>query len=140
MVLSVSHSIERLEMLEDAEVKNFIGEYKPHYPLLDIHNPVTYGPVAFHDYYFECKRQQIERHAVRQRCDSEIGKKYGRMSGREYGFFAPYKLEDAEIAIAGDWLGLRHYTRDGGSIAAKRDKAGLLKPPLLPTFPGAGNR
>ncbi len=47
-------------MLEDAEVKNFISEYKPHYPLLDIHNPVTYESVAFHDYYFECKRQQIE--------------------------------------------------------------------------------
>ncbi|MDP3014464.1 MAG: hypothetical protein Q8M92_09495, partial [Candidatus Subteraquimicrobiales bacterium] len=50
----VSHSIERVEFLDDEVVKKFIGEYKPTYPLLDVDNPVTYGPFdGLGGFYFE---------------------------------------------------------------------------------------
>jgi pyruvate ferredoxin oxidoreductase alpha subunit len=48
------------KIFDDSDVKDFIGEYKPVYPLLDVDNPVTYGPLDFYDYYFEHKRQQVE--------------------------------------------------------------------------------
>jgi len=54
----ISHSIENLEMLSDQQAKDFIGEYIPFYPLLNIKKPVTYGPLDLQDYYSEHKRQQ----------------------------------------------------------------------------------
>jgi len=42
----ISHSIERIEYLNDEVVKKFIGEYKPLYPLLDIDHPKSYGPLV----------------------------------------------------------------------------------------------
>src|SRR4030066_841207 len=39
----ISHSIERMEYLEDAEVKNFVGEFKNFLPLLDLEKPKSYG-------------------------------------------------------------------------------------------------
>ncbi|HJX06276.1 MAG TPA: pyruvate ferredoxin oxidoreductase, partial [Candidatus Nanoarchaeia archaeon] len=54
-----SHCVETAEVLDDETVKNFIGTYTPHYPLLDVDKPVTYGPLDLFDYYFEHKRQQL---------------------------------------------------------------------------------
>ena len=47
-----SHGLERVEVYDDAEVKDFVGQYKSAHPLLDWRNPVTYGPLDFYDYYF----------------------------------------------------------------------------------------
>src|SRR3972149_3209507 len=56
----ISHSIERVEYIDDNDVKNFVGEYKPLYPLLDIHNPKSFGPLILTDLYHEYKRAQHE--------------------------------------------------------------------------------
>ncbi len=56
----ISHGVEAVELLPDDVVKSFVGQLKPLYPLLDVENPVTYGPLDLYDYYFEHKRQQIE--------------------------------------------------------------------------------
>ncbi len=131
----ISHSVERLELLDDAEVKDFIGEYKPHYPMLDIHNPVTCGPVQFYDYYIEQKRQQAEAMRCAKDVILDIGKKYGRLTGREYGFIVPYKLDDAEFAIVaiGSSCGTIRVAVD--QLRAKGIKAGLLKIRCFRPFP-----
>jgi len=59
----ISHSIERLEYLEDEEVENFVGEFKQLNPLLDIEHPVSYGPLILTDYYMEFKKAQSEVNA-----------------------------------------------------------------------------
>ncbi|MBD3306860.1 pyruvate ferredoxin oxidoreductase, partial [candidate division KSB3 bacterium] len=131
----ISHSIERLEMLADEEVTDFLGEYKPHYPLLDIHNPVTYGPVAFHDYYFEHKRQQVEAMRCAKDVILDIGRKYGKLSDREYGFFVPYRLDDAEVAVVaiGSACGTIRVAVD--QLRQQGIKAGLLKIRCFRPFP-----
>lgn len=96
---NTSHTIERLEVLEDAEVQEFIPAYRPAYPLLDLNHPVTYGGFFLQDYYTETKRQQREgmTHAVR--VIREVGEAFGRQAGRFYGLFEAYRLEDARVAI-----------------------------------------
>jgi pyruvate ferredoxin oxidoreductase alpha subunit len=54
-----SHGMERVEVYGDSEVKAFVGEYQPEWPLLDLEHPKTYGPLDFYDYYYEHKRQQM---------------------------------------------------------------------------------
>ncbi|MFI5341053.1 MAG: pyruvate ferredoxin oxidoreductase [Candidatus Methylomirabilales bacterium] len=97
---TISHSIERMEILSDREVQAFVGTYKPRSPLLDIDRPVTYGALDLQDYYIEHKRQQreaLDRHALRVIC--EVGTEFGALSGRHYDVFEAYRLDDAELGV-----------------------------------------
>ncbi len=131
----ISHSIERMELLEDKQVQEFIGEYQSHYPLLDTEHPVTYGPLALQDYYSETKRQQTEAMEQAKPVILKIGKKFANAFGRDYGFFEAYRLEDAQIAMVA--MG-----SSAGTVKAVVDdlrstgvKAGLLKLRTFRPFP-----
>lgn len=94
-----SHSLMDAEVLDDVHARGFVGEFQPYYPLLDIKNPVMYGPVDLFDYHMEHKRQQ--RQAMDNAYDviKDVGNEYGDLSGRPYGLVRPYRLDDAEIAL-----------------------------------------
>lgn len=132
----ISHSIERVEYLEDEEVKRFVGEYKPVYPLLDVEHPVSYGPLILPDLYMEYKRLQHE--IIWNRVKPvvlQVAEEFYKLSGRRYGLFDAYRLEDAEIAMvilnsaAGTAKDVVDEMRNRGI------KAGLLKPRLFRPFP-----
>jgi pyruvate ferredoxin oxidoreductase alpha subunit len=131
----ISHSIERAEYLEDSEVKNFVGEYKTLNPLLDIDNPKSYGPLILPDLFHEYKRAQHEVTTKVKDVVLDIAKEFEKISGRKYGLFETYRLEDAEIALvilnsaAGTSKDVVDEFRDRGI------KAGLLKPRLFRPFP-----
>ena len=57
------------------------------------------GPLALFDFYFEVKRQQAEAMKNAKDVILDVAKEYKDLSGREYGLFESYKLDDAEIAI-----------------------------------------
>jgi pyruvate ferredoxin oxidoreductase alpha subunit len=123
----ISHCMEKIEMLEDEEVKAFIGEYRPATNLLDVENPVTIGALDLQDYYFEHKRQTAE--AMRQAPEiiAEVAREFAAKTGREYGFFEKYKVEDAEqvLVALGSSAGTTKAVID--ELRAKGVKAGLLK-------------
>lgn len=131
----ISHSIERMDLLDDQQVKDFIGECKTRHPLLDLDNPVTYGPLELQDYYSETKRQQSEAMELAKPVILEIGKKFAKAFGREYGFFEGYKLEDAEVAVVamGSSVGTVKVVVD--QLRAKGIKAGVLKLRMFRPFP-----
>ncbi len=131
----ISHSIESMEFLPDDVVRDFIGEYKPKNPLLDIENPVTMGPLVLPDYFMEFKRQQHEAMLHVKDVVLEVAKEFEKVSGRSYGLFEEYRLDDAELAIvvlnsaAGTCKDVVDEYRDRGV------KVGLLKPRLFRPFP-----
>jgi pyruvate ferredoxin oxidoreductase alpha subunit len=96
---TISHAIERVELLEDAPVKTFLGAYRPSFPLLDVAHPVTYGAVDLQDYYTEHKRQQAEAMAAARGVIRREAERFAKLSGRKYGSFATHKLEDAEVGV-----------------------------------------
>ena len=53
-----SHGVENVEIFPDETVRKFAGEYKPEKYLLNLKDPVTFGPLQLTDYYFETKRRQ----------------------------------------------------------------------------------
>ncbi|HDN79887.1 MAG: pyruvate ferredoxin oxidoreductase [Chloroflexi bacterium] len=130
------HGVERVEVLEDQAVKDFIGEYTPKYSLLDIDNPKTFGAWAFYDYYFEFKRQQTEALSKVPKVVEEVGQEYGKLTGRYYGLFDPFEMDDAEIAI----VVLSSAAGTARTVVRKLRKEGvkigLLKPRLYRPFPG----
>ncbi len=130
-----SHGMERVEIYEDADVKAFAGEYKPQWPLLDLENPKTFGPLDFYDYYYEHKRQQVEAMKHAQGVVLEVAKEFNKKFGRDYGLFETYKLEDAEVAIvvANSTAGTTKAVVD--QLRGEGLKVGLLKPRLFRPFP-----
>jgi len=95
----ISHSAERAEILEDEQVADFIGDFKIEHSLLDIENPVTYGPLDLFDYYFEHKRQQVDAIERAIPVIEEVGKEYGKLSGRSYGLIEEFNMEEADMVI-----------------------------------------
>lgn len=131
----ISHSIERIEYLDDEVVKNFVGEYKQLYPLLDVEHPVSYGPLILPDLYMEYKRAQHEVMTRVSKVVLDVASDFEKVSGRKYGLFESYRLDDAEIALvilnsaAGTAKDVVDEFRDRGI------KAGLLKPRLFRPLP-----
>ncbi|MBU1178120.1 pyruvate ferredoxin oxidoreductase [Patescibacteria group bacterium] len=132
---STSHSAENMRILDDAIAKNFVGEFKPHKPLLNFSQPMTYGPVALPDTYFEVKRQQIEAMRTAKKKYLEIGAELSKITGNQYPYFEEYKLKDAEVAIvtSSSTAGTIKEIIDGRR--AKGEKVGLLKIKLYRPFP-----
>lgn len=130
-----SHGVEGLELFEDKLVKDFIGEYKPDYPLLDVEHPVTYGPLDLPDYYFEHKRQQSEAMKGALRIIPDLFKEFEKAFGKKYDFIDTYKLEDADMAIVA--LSSTAGTARGvvDELRAQGIKLGLLRPRVFRPFP-----
>jgi len=131
----ISHSIERIEYLEDGEVANFIGNFKELNPLLDMEHPVSYGPLILPDYYMEFRKAQDEVESKVSMVVLEAAKDFEKISGRKYGLFETYRLDDAEIGIVilNSAAGTSKDTID--EFRNRGIKAGLLKPRLYRPFP-----
>jgi pyruvate ferredoxin oxidoreductase alpha subunit len=131
-----SHGLERVEIFDEKEIRDFIGTYKPQVTtLLDIDNPVTYGPLDFYDYYYEHKRQQVEAMEHAQPVIIKVGKEFGKKFGRGYGLFETHRLEDAEVAIVvlSSTAGTTRVVVD--RLREQGLKVGLLKPRVFRPFP-----
>ncbi len=131
----ISHGMERIEILDDAAVKNFVGEYKPEHYLLNLEEPITVGALDLPDYYFEHKRQEIEAMRNSAPIISDVGGLYQKISGRSYGLFEKYMLDDAECAIVamGSTAGTAKVAID--NLRSRGLKAGLLKLRVFRPFP-----
>lgn len=131
----ISHTVERVEVLDDGKARDFVGEFNSKYSLLDLSNPVTMGPLDFHDFYFEHKRLQVEGMEKARAVVRDIGKEYEALSGRSFDYFESYRMEDAEIAVValgsavGTARGVVDELRDEGK------RVGLLKLRVFRPFP-----
>ena len=131
-----SHSIENIELEEDSEVKKFVGEYHPKHYLLNKQEPIAVGPLDLQAYLFEHKAQQAEALKNAKKVILDVSKEFEAWTGRHYGLFEEYKLDDAEIAIVcmNSTAGTTKYVVD--NLRAKGIKAGLLKIRVYRPFPG----
>lgn len=130
-----SHAVDNLELLPDEVVKKFVGQYKPEHPLLNIDDPISVGPLVLPDYFFEMKMQQYQATERAHDVILEVAKEFEKISGRKYGFFEEYKMEDAErvIVVMSSTAGTTKAVVD--QLRAKGEKVGLLKPRVMRPFP-----
>ena len=130
-----SHSIENIELIEDDKVKEFVGEYHPEHYLLNSKEPIAVGPMDLQAYLFEHKYQQAEAMRNAKKVILEVAKDFEKMTGRKYGLFEEYKLEDSEIAIVcmNSTAGTTKFVVD--KLRKQGIKAGLLKIRVFRPFP-----
>jgi pyruvate ferredoxin oxidoreductase alpha subunit len=144
---TLSHTLENVRVLGDNVVKRFVGTRQLPTVLthdgrtvpykLDPANPMTMGPVAMPNYYFEFKRQQEEAMRNALRIITQVHEEYGKLSGRYYGngLIEEYQIDDAEIAIVciGSTAGTVKTVVD--ELRLNGVKAGLLRIRAFRPFP-----
>ena len=57
------------------------------------------GPLDLPPHYFEHKRQQAEAMRDAKRVILEVAEEYEKLTGKKYGLFEEYRMEDAEVGI-----------------------------------------
>ena len=130
-----SHAIENIELLDDETVKNFVGEYEPENYLLNAKDPMAVGPYSVSPYYFEAKRNQAEAVSHVREVVKAVAAEYEKISGRSYGLFEEYRMEDAEYAIViiSSATGTAKVVVD--ELRNEGRKVGLIKIRLFRPFP-----
>ena len=130
-----SHAIENISLLEDQEIRDFVGAYRAENPMLDTDNPVTYGAMTLPDCYIEFKYQQSQAMIRAKDAAVEVMKDFSKRFGREYGLFETYRLEDADTAIVilNSAAGTTKVAID--ELRKQGKKVGLLRPRLFRPFP-----
>jgi len=143
----VSHTLENVNALTDEAAKKFVGERVIPNVLthegkmvpfkLDPDNPMTMGPIALPNYYFEFKRQQEEAMKNAFSVIKQVHDDYAVVSGRSYGnaLIEEYKLDDAEVAVVcvGSASGTAKTVVD--ELRAEGSKVGLLRLRTFRPFP-----
>ena len=144
---TLSHTLDNVLTFPDETVKGFVKTRQ--FPVvlthegktvpfkLDPETPMTMGPIAMPNYYFEFKRQQEEAMKNALQVIRDVHDEYAQLSGRSYGdgLLERYRLEDAETAIVclGSTAGTVKTVVD--ELREKGIKAGLLKIRTFRPFP-----
>lgn len=131
-----SHAVENIELLETDVVKKFIGEYNPEHYLLKKENSLAVGPYDVSPYYMEHKVMEAEAMKAAKERILEVAEAFYLISGRRYGLFEEYRMEDAELAIVlmGSSAGTAKAAVD--KLRENGVKAGLIKVRVFRPFPG----
>ena len=88
-----SHAVENIELLEDEEVRNFVGEYEPEEFLLNPGKPIAVGPYSVTSYAMEAKKNQEIALENAKDAVLKVAKEFKKISGRSYGLFEEYKTK-----------------------------------------------
>jgi pyruvate ferredoxin oxidoreductase alpha subunit len=132
---NTSHCVENLDILDKKTVQKFVGEYKPKNYLLDIKNPVTFGPLALQNSYFDFKVDQEKAMQDSEKEYEKVAKEFEKISGRKQNYFEEYRTKDAEniIVVMGSVAGTIKDVVD--NLRVKGQKVGVLKINLFRPFP-----
>lgn len=94
-----SHCVERINVLNDNDVKKFVGEAPVRRNLLNFKDPITLGPLQLTDSLFETK---IEQYEAMKKVPSVFKKIAGQLSGltkKNYNVVEKYRSNDAEAIL-----------------------------------------
>jgi len=142
----VSHTLQDVAVLPDDVVNAFVGRRR--LPLidvmgqkvpykLDVEHPLTMGPLALYDYYFEHKRQQEDAMKNAKEVIMKVHDEFAQLTGRTVGdgLIQPHRMDDAEMALIclGSTAGTTRTVVN--ELRAKGVRAGLVKVRAFRPFP-----
>ncbi len=132
----LSHITERLEVLPDESVKNFVGTWEPKYPLAtDEEVVVAYPGIAGSDYYAEIKESQMDGMRAAESLFEEVSVELAALTGVKLNQIEAFHLDDAEVVLV--VLGSASGTMYDkiSDMRARGVKAGLLTIKVFRPFP-----
>jgi len=130
----LTHTMERIEVLEDWEVDSFLPPRN--FNLIDFSDPVGIGPIATPDEYIKYRYEAKKAMDRAKGVIEEIMREYEKLSGRkQYGLVECYKCEDAKYVFVtmGAWSGDAKVAVD--RLRNEGLEVGLLKIRVFRPFP-----
>jgi len=130
----LTHTMERLNTLDDATVDSFIPERD--FNIIDFDKPIGIGPIATQDNYIKYRYKAMQAMERSKEVIEEVSKEYSTLSGREqHGLIEFYKCDDADYIIVamGAWAGDARVAVD--ELRSKGIKIGLAKLRVVRPFP-----
>lgn len=130
-----SHAVMNIELLEDQEVRDFVGEYHPEEFLLNPGKPIAVGPYSVTSYAMEAKKNQELALEKSKEVILEVAGKFEALSGRSYGLFEEYRTKDADyiMLLMGSAAGTAKQAVD--DLRAQGKKVGVIKLRVFRPFP-----
>jgi pyruvate ferredoxin oxidoreductase alpha subunit len=130
-----SHAVENIELMEDAPIKEFVGEYCPEEYMLNPGKPVSVGPYSVSNYVMEGRKNQLIALENAKQVILDVADEYAQISGRQYGLFEEYRTEDADyiMLLIGSAAGTAKEAVD--ELRAQGKKVGVLKLRVFRPFP-----
>ncbi len=131
-----THAMERCELLDDATVAAYVGDYTPLYPLINGDTAVGQGMFAsLGGAYFEIKK--AERAAIDASVPSikEMGDAWAQVCGRGFDFIDSWECEDADyiLVVLGSAAG--NARAAARQLRAEGIKAGVARIRVYRPFP-----
>jgi pyruvate ferredoxin oxidoreductase alpha subunit len=96
---TITHSAEPVRLLDDGDVRRFVGDYRVPSPLLDLRDPTSQGPFAMPDSYFELRHQQVAAMAAAMPVFDALAAELETLTGRSLRLVEPYRLGGAERVV-----------------------------------------
>lgn len=130
-----SHAVENIELMEDAPVKEFVGEYQPEEYMLNPGKPVSVGPYSISNYVMEGRKNQLIALENAKQVILDVADEFAQISGRQYGLFEEYRTEDADyiMLLIGSAAGTAKEAVD--ELREEGKKVGVLKLRVFRPFP-----
>ena len=137
---TITHAAEPVTLLPDEAVRAFAGPYPADRSVLDAGHPLTHGPFAMPDYYFELRRQQTAALLAAHDVHTDVGAEFERLSGRCLAPYEAYRLDGADraIVVLGSSAGTVKDVVD--ALRADGEHVGLLKIRSFRPFPAEALR
>jgi len=131
----LTHATERMTPVDDKDVKKFVGEFKPLYPLLDVKHPISHNLLDGPPFYFPHKYQMVLAMNHVPKVANEVFSEFAKLTGRKYSIVEEYKCEDADcIAIVlGSAFGTIKEAVD--QLRKEGKKVGVAMPRLFRPWP-----
>ena len=133
----LSHAIERVTMVDTDDVKDFVGEYEPLYPLLDVKHPLSHGNMDGPDFYYPHKYQTVLAMDKALEVAEDVFKDFAKLTGREYHLVEEYLCDDADyVAVV---LGSSYGTMKAAVDKMRENglKVGCIMPRVYRPWPEA---
>lgn len=131
-----SHAVENITLMETEDVKKFVGTYEPEHFLLNPEEPMAVGPYAVSNYCMEAKRAQAQAMMNAKQVILDVADEFRELTGRGFGLFEEYCLDDAEYAIVAIGSACGTIKDAVDKMRSEGKKVGLLKVRVFRPFPG----
>ena len=131
----LTHTVEPVELPEQKDVDDFVGEFVPHYVTLDPAKPATLGSFGFPEHYMEFKFGQWIAMERAKKVIDEVFAEFEQKFGRKYSKVSAEFVEDADIILVtmGSMTSTtREFVR---KLREQGKKVGLVKITVFRPFP-----
>ncbi|MVT13741.1 MAG: pyruvate ferredoxin oxidoreductase [Euryarchaeota archaeon] len=131
----LTHTMEPVNVPEQEDVDEFLGEKKINYPVLDPEKPATFGAFVFPEHYMDIRYSQFIAMEHARSVIDDVFNEFEKKFGRRYSKVSGFMVDDAEIVFVtmGSMTGTARETVR--KLREKGEKVGLVKITVYRPFP-----